>query len=77
MGLIVQKFGGTSVANTWTSGGTTYGTDAIVIATKTGNNYVASYVVLVSDKFNNAGSGDGYAFVHRGADFLRPLRHGH
>ncbi|MFB2011645.1 hypothetical protein ACEVJK_12655, partial [Flintibacter sp. P01028] len=55
--------GGTSVANTWTSGGTTYGTDAIVIATKTGNNYVASYVVLVSDKFNNAGS-DDVVFVH-------------
>ena len=34
------------------------GVTAIVVATKSNNNYVASYVVLVSDKFSNAGSDD-------------------
>ena len=39
------------------------GVTAIVVATKSNNNYVANYVVLVSDKFSNAGS-DDVVFVH-------------
>ena len=42
--------GGTSVAQD--------GTTAIAIATKSGSNYVASYVVLINQKFSNAGSED-------------------
>lgn len=42
--------GGTSVAKD--------GTTAIAIATKSGSNYVASYVVLINNEFSNAGSED-------------------
>ena len=42
--------GGTSVAQT--------GTTAIAIVTKSGSNYVASYVVLINQEFSNAGSED-------------------
>lgn len=42
--------GGTSVAKD--------GTTAIAIATKSGSNYVASYVVLINKEFSNAGSED-------------------
>ena len=42
--------GGTSVAQA--------GTTAIAIATKSGSNYVASYVVLINQEFSNAGSED-------------------
>ena len=42
--------GGTSVAQA--------GTTAIAIATKSGSNYVASYVVLINKEFSNAGSED-------------------
>lgn len=42
--------GGTSVAEA--------GTTAIAIATKSGSNYVASYVVLINNEFSNAGSED-------------------
>ena len=42
--------GGTSVAQS--------GTTAIAIATKSGSNYVASYVVLINQEFSNAGSED-------------------
>lgn len=42
--------GGTSVAQA--------GTTAIAIATKSGSNYVASYVVLINEEFSNAGSED-------------------
>lgn len=42
--------GGTSVAQA--------GTTAIAIVTKSGSNYVASYVVLINQEFSNAGSED-------------------
>ena len=42
--------GGTSVAQS--------GTTAIAIVTKSGSNYVASYVVLINQEFSNAGSED-------------------
>lgn len=42
--------GGTSVAES--------GTTAIAIVTKSGSNYVASYVVLINQEFSNAGSED-------------------
>ena len=42
--------GGTSVAKS--------GTTAIAIVTKSGSNYVASYVVLINQEFSNAGSED-------------------
>ncbi|MCB7515013.1 hypothetical protein LI073_13675, partial [bacterium 210917-SL.2.15] len=55
--------GGTSVKKTWVDGKTTYGTSAIAVTTKSGSNYTASYVVLVSGNFNMAGSED-VVYVH-------------
>ena len=55
--------GGTSVKKTWVDGETTYGTSAIAVTTKSGSNYTASYVVLVSGNFNMAGSED-VVYVH-------------
>ena len=58
--------GGTSVVDTWTDKSVTpnktYPTTAIAVVTKNSNNYVASYVILISGSFSNAGS-DNVVYV--------------
>ena len=82
MGLIVQKFGGTSVANA-----DRIRNVAQIIADtyRQGNQVVAVLSaqgdttddLIERDQPQRIQAGDGYAAVHRRADLLRPVRHGH
>lgn len=85
MGLIVQKFGGTSVANAERLRNVaqiiadTYRQGNRVVAVLSAQGDTTDDLIEKAREINPNASpaGDGYAFVHRGADFLRPLRHGH
>ena len=72
MGLIVQKFGGTSVANAERLRNVAQ----IIADTYRQGNRVVAVLSAQGDTTDDLIE-KARAFVHRGADFLRPLRHGH
>ena len=85
MGLIVQKFGGSSVAdadkirNVARIITETYrrGHKVVVVLSAQGDTTDDLIAKAADDQPPGVQTGDGYAAFHGGTDLLRPVRHGH